>query len=150
MMKQRSGGARRKIEEAKKKKGNASHLQIHRRKKIKVVGGNKRHHMCAPQAAPLRIPSFVPMENSETLRPQAYAVGAWPVDAGGRAFRHLRIRQHGTNAYGNNHLMCCGFEVYGALLDSKPHWFPRQNRGKKWRPLIVKYDAHAAAPAPVL
>ena len=57
MMKQRSGGARRKIEEAKKKKGNASHLQIHRRKKIKVVGGNKRHHMCAPQAAPLRIPS---------------------------------------------------------------------------------------------
>ena len=53
-----------------------------------------------------------------SMRQQAFAVGAWPVDAGGRAFRHLRIRQHGPNADGDNHLCCCGFEVYGRLLDA--------------------------------
>ena len=49
---------------------------------------------------------------------QKYSVGAWPVDAGGRAFRHLRIRQHGLNANGSDYLACCGFEVYGRLLDA--------------------------------
>ena len=59
-------------------------------------------------------------DNDETLALQNYAVGAWPVDAGGRAFRHLRIRQHGKNAEGmyTDVLACCGFEVYGRLLDA--------------------------------
>ena len=58
-------------------------------------------------------------DNDETLAQyEKYAVGAWPVDAGGRAFRHLRIRQHGWNAIGDGRLYCCGFEVYGALLDA--------------------------------
>ena len=56
-------------------------------------------------------------DNDETLARGPYAVGAWPVDAGGRAFRHLRIRQHGPSVSGRHHLMCCGFEVYGQLLD---------------------------------
>ena len=50
---------------------------------------------------------------------QNFSVGAWPVDAGGRAFRHLRIRQHGKNAHNYEYLMCCGFEVYGRLLDAE-------------------------------
>ena len=58
-------------------------------------------------------------DNDATLAKQQYSVGAWPVDAGGRAFRHLRIRQHGRNAGGFDHLMCCGFEVYGRLLDAE-------------------------------
>jgi hypothetical protein len=65
-------------------------------------------------------------DNDATLAKQDYAVGAWAVDAGGRAFRHLRIRQHGKNANGStlsnkyqgNRLACCGFEVYGRLLDA--------------------------------
>ena len=48
---------------------------------------------------------------------QPHAVGAWPVEAGGRAFRHFRIRQHGKNAVGTDNLMCCGFEVYGQLSE---------------------------------
>jgi hypothetical protein len=63
-------------------------------------------------------------ENDTTMATQKYAVGAWPVDAGGRAFRHLRIRQHGKNACGSHihgdRLACCGFEVYGRLLDAAP------------------------------
>ena len=58
-------------------------------------------------------------DNDATMAQQDYAVGAWPVDAGGRAFRHLRIRQHGKNAYPNDRLACCGFEVYGRLLDAE-------------------------------
>ena len=58
-------------------------------------------------------------DNDETLAKRAHSVGAWPVDAGGRAFRHLRVRQHGMNAYNTDHLMCCGFEVYGRLLDAE-------------------------------
>ncbi len=58
-------------------------------------------------------------ENDATLATQRYAVGAWPVDAGGRAFRHLRIRQHGKNAWPNDRLACCGFEVHGRLLDAQ-------------------------------
>ena len=46
------------------------------------------------------------------------SVGAWPVDPGGRAFRHFRIRQHGPNNAGKNYLMCCGFEVYGELHEA--------------------------------
>jgi hypothetical protein len=61
-------------------------------------------------------------DNDATLARQNYSVGAWPVDAGGRAFRHLRIRQHGKNAngdgFGGDVLACCGFEVYGRLLDA--------------------------------
>ena len=52
-------------------------------------------------------------DNDETLATRKYAVGAWPVAAGGRAFRHLRIRQHCKNASGSNdYLHCCGFEVH--------------------------------------
>ena len=58
-------------------------------------------------------------DNDATLARQDYAVGAWPVDAGGRAFRHLRIRQHGKNAYGSDKLGICGFEVYARLLDAE-------------------------------
>jgi hypothetical protein len=58
-------------------------------------------------------------DNDETLAKQSYSVGAWPVDAGGRAFRHLRVRQHGRNAGNHDHLVCCGFEVYGRLLDAE-------------------------------
>ena len=55
-------------------------------------------------------------DNDETLALHSFSVGAWPVDAGGRAFRHLRIRQRGKNvANQDNILMCCGSEVYGAL-----------------------------------
>ena len=57
-------------------------------------------------------------ENDATLARQSFAVGAWPVDAGGRAFRHLRIRQHGKNAGGDDELWCCGFEVYDRLTDA--------------------------------
>ena len=57
-------------------------------------------------------------DNDETMAKQHYAVGAWPVEAGGRAFRHFRIRQHGKNANdSDNCLTCCGFEVYGQLLE---------------------------------
>ena len=56
-------------------------------------------------------------DNDETMPKQKFAVGAWPVEAGGRAFRHFRIRQHGKNTQNNDHLMCCGFEVYGQLLE---------------------------------
>jgi hypothetical protein len=56
-------------------------------------------------------------DNDETMAAQQFAVGAWPVEAGGRAFRHFRIRQHGKNNQNNDHLMCCGFEVYGQLLE---------------------------------
>jgi len=56
-------------------------------------------------------------DNDETIAKQKFAVGAWPVEAGGRAFRHFRIRQHGKNAYNTDHLMCCGFEVYGQLFE---------------------------------
>ena len=55
-------------------------------------------------------------DNDWTLAAQPHSVGAWPVDAGGRAFRHLRIRQHGKNVNGSDFLLCSGFEVYGALL----------------------------------
>ena len=54
-------------------------------------------------------------DNDATMAAQQYAVGAWPVEAGGRAFRHFRIRQHGKNAHSDDYLMCCGFEVYGQL-----------------------------------
>ena len=57
-------------------------------------------------------------DNDQTMAAQYYSVGAWPVDPGGRAFRHFRIRQHGQNSYGYNHLMCCGFEVYGELHEA--------------------------------
>jgi hypothetical protein len=56
-------------------------------------------------------------DNDQTIAQQQYAVGAWPVEAGGRAFRHFRIRQHGKNARGDDYLNCCGFEVYGQLLE---------------------------------
>jgi hypothetical protein len=57
-------------------------------------------------------------DNDETIAArQKYAVGAWPVEAGGRAFRHFRIRQHGKNAGRADYLMCCGFEVYGQLSE---------------------------------
>ena len=56
-------------------------------------------------------------DNDATMPKQKFAVGAWPVEAGGRAFRHFRIRQHGKNAVGKDHLMCCGFEVYGQLSE---------------------------------
>ena len=56
-------------------------------------------------------------DNDQTMAKQNYAVGAWPVEAGGRAFRHFRIRQHGKNTQNNDHLMCCGFEVYGQLSE---------------------------------
>ena len=61
-------------------------------------------------------------DNDATMAAQDHSVGAWPVDAGGRAFRHLRIRQHGKNpasSNGSDYLMCCGFEVYGTLLDAE-------------------------------
>ena len=61
-------------------------------------------------------------DNDQTMAAQAHSVGAWPVDPGGRAFRHFRIRQHGPNNRGtqndSNHLMCCGFEVYGELHEA--------------------------------
>eukprot|EP01043_Picozoa_sp_COSAG02_P062580 COSAG02_NODE_8671_length_2485_cov_3.643963_3_plen_181_part_00 len=61
-------------------------------------------------------------DNDETMPVLTYANGAWPIDVGGRAFRHLRIRTHGETAnfepgY-NGMLICCGFEVYGRLLDA--------------------------------
>ena len=62
-------------------------------------------------------------DNDGTQAAQRFSVGAWPVDAGGRAFRHLRVRQHGRNAHNgadnNDSLLCCGFEVYGRLLDAE-------------------------------
>jgi hypothetical protein len=57
-------------------------------------------------------------DNDQTIAAQQYAVGAWPVEAGGRAFRHFRIRQHGKKAINMDHLMCCGFEVYGQLSEA--------------------------------
>ena len=57
-------------------------------------------------------------DNDATIAKRDYAVGAWPVEAGGRAFRHFRIRQHGKNRDGADYLMCCGFEVYGQLNES--------------------------------
>ena len=56
-------------------------------------------------------------DNDETLAKRKYSVGAWPIEGEARAFRHFRIHQHGKNAYGNDQLMCCGFEVYGTLTE---------------------------------
>jgi hypothetical protein len=53
-----------------------------------------------------------------TLGDPAMSVAAWPLNAaavGGRAFRHFRILQTGHNSTNNNHLMCAGIELYGAL-----------------------------------
>ena len=56
-------------------------------------------------------------DNDETMAPFSYSLGAWAIEEEERAFRHLRIRQHGRNGKGDNHLLCCGFEVYGELTE---------------------------------
>ena len=56
-------------------------------------------------------------DNDETLAKRAFAVGAWPIEGEARAFRHFQVRQHGKNAAGVDSLSCCGFEIYGTLIE---------------------------------
>ena len=51
------------------------------------------------------------------------STAAWPVDAGGKAFRHFRILQTGPNSSGHHYLMCAGIELYGRAT------FERGGRG---------------------
>ena len=41
-------------------------------------------------------------DNDETMAPLGYSLGAWAIEEEERAFRHLRIRQHGTNGASPN------------------------------------------------
>lgn len=52
-------------------------------------------------------------QSDDSFALQAFSTAAWPVDAGGKAFRHFRILQTGPNRSNTNHLMCAGIELYG-------------------------------------
>ena len=56
-------------------------------------------------------------DNDESLdNDKPSYVAAWAVE-GAAPFRFFRIRQHGQNTSGNNHLMCGGIELYGVLME---------------------------------
>ena len=57
-------------------------------------------------------------ESDASLAVASMSTAAWPVDAGGKAFRQFRILQTGPNSGSNfradtNRLMCAGIELYG-------------------------------------
>ena len=56
-------------------------------------------------------------DNDTSLGDAAFSTAAWPVEADGRSFRHFRVHQHGQNSSSSQHLMCCGIELYGTLVD---------------------------------
>ena len=55
--------------------------------------------------------------NDTSMGTSAYCEGHWEVNspASNTSYRHFRILQTGKNSNGNDHLVCCGMELYGKL-----------------------------------